>query len=289
MDTAFNNSFKHQQIDVKGISVHLVEAGKNSKQRILFLHGYPENWRAFENVMNILKDDYHLLAIDLPGIGKSEKITSSDKLSIAAFLNDLIEKLNLKNIILAGHDCGGMITYSFIRHFASKISKAIIMSTAVPGVAPWEEVKRNPHIWHFAFYAIPDLPESLIEGKQGLLFDYYFDSLTFIKDAFSADKRKSYADAYSNPLSLKTSFDWYRAFPEDEKENANYIEVNIPVLYLKGDKDFGDIKKYVEGFKKSGLKNITGELITNSGHFISEEQPNEVAIALERFIKQKSK
>lgn len=288
MDTAFN-SFKHQQIDVKGISIHLVESGNKSKQTILFLHGYPENWRAFENIMYILKNDYHLLAIDLPGIGKSEKITSSDKLSIAAFLNDLIEKLNLKNIILVGHDCGGMITYSFIRHFANKIAKAIITSTAVPAVEPWEEVKRNPHIWHFAFYAIPNLPESLIEGKQRLLFDYYFDSLTFIKDAFSVDKRKSYADAYANPLSLKTSFDWYRAFPKDEKDNANYIEVNIPVLYLKGDKDFGDIKNYVEGFKKSGLKNITGESIANSGHFTFEEQPYEVAIALDSFIKQKSK
>lgn len=286
MDTAFN-SFKHQQIDVNGLSIHLVEAGKNSKQTILFLHGYPENWRAFENIMNILKNDYHLLAIDLPGIGKSEKITSSDKLSIAVFINDLIEKLNLKDIILVGHDCGGMITYSFIRHFASKISKAIIMSTAVPAVEPWEDVKRNPHIWHFAFYATPNLPESLIEGRQGLLFDYYFDSLTFIKDVFSADKRKSYADAYANPLSLKTSFDWYRAFPKDEKDNTHYIEVNIPVLYLKGDKDFGDIQNYVEGFKKSGLKNITGELITNSGHFISEEQPNEVATAIDNFIKQK--
>lgn len=50
--------------------------------------------------MNILKNDYHVLAIDLPGIGKSEKINLSDKFSIAVFVNDLIEKLNLSNTIL---------------------------------------------------------------------------------------------------------------------------------------------------------------------------------------------
>jgi hypothetical protein len=33
-------------------------------------------------------------------------------------------------------------------------------------VAPWEEVKRNPYIWHFAFFAIPELPEKAFSGKQ---------------------------------------------------------------------------------------------------------------------------
>jgi pimeloyl-ACP methyl ester carboxylesterase len=288
MDTEFN-SFEHQQIEVNNISTHLVEAGNKSKQTILFLHGYPENWEAFEDVMNLLKNDYHLLAVDLPGIGKSEKINSGDKLSIATFINDLIEKINLENIVLVGHDCGGMVTYSFIRHFTGKIAKAVIMSTAVPGVEPWEEVKRNPHIWHFSFYAVPNLPESLIEGKQRLLLDYFFDTLPFVKDAFSADKRKSYTAAYVNLLSLKTSFDWYRAFPQDEKENDRYIEISTPVLYLKGDKDSGNIEDYIAGFKKSGLKNIKGKLIANSGHFAPEEQPNEVALAIDNFIKQESK
>ncbi|TPG33937.1 alpha/beta fold hydrolase [Flavobacterium pectinovorum] len=283
MDSEFN-SFVQQQIQIKDTSIHLVEAGNKSKQTILFLHGYPENWEAFKDLMNILKNDYHVLAIDLPGIGKSEKINSSDKFSIAVFVKDLIEKLNLSNIILAGHDCGGMITYSFIRHFANKVSKAIIMNTAIPGVEPWEEVKRNPHIWHFAFYAVPNLPENLIEGKQRLLFDYFFDTLPFIKNVFDANKRERYVAAYADPLSLKTSFDWYRSFPEDEKENSTYKEVSVPVLYLKGDKDFGDIEDYVKGFRKNGLKNIQGKIIANSGHFASEEQPEEVAITIDNFI-----
>lgn len=99
MDTEFN-SFAQQQIQIKNTSIHLLEAGNKNKQTILFLHGYPENWESFKEVMNILKNDYHVLAIDLPGIGKSEKINLSDKFSIAVFVNDLIEKLNLSNIIL---------------------------------------------------------------------------------------------------------------------------------------------------------------------------------------------
>jgi pimeloyl-ACP methyl ester carboxylesterase len=37
-----------------GTSMHVIETGNRSGQPILFLHGYPENWQAFEGVMNEL-------------------------------------------------------------------------------------------------------------------------------------------------------------------------------------------------------------------------------------------
>ena len=41
---AIENTFQHQQIDINGISTHIIEAGDNKRPTILFLHGYPENW-----------------------------------------------------------------------------------------------------------------------------------------------------------------------------------------------------------------------------------------------------
>ena len=38
------NNFQHQQIDINGISTHIIEAGNNKRPSILFLHGYPEKW-----------------------------------------------------------------------------------------------------------------------------------------------------------------------------------------------------------------------------------------------------
>lgn len=104
-----SNNFQQRQIKVDSKSFHLVEMGNKEKQAILFLHGYPENWSAFEKVMDELRNDYHLLTIDLPGIGLSEKIGKSDKKTIAKFINAIIEHLGLSNVILAGHDIGGMI------------------------------------------------------------------------------------------------------------------------------------------------------------------------------------
>ncbi|MBO9204390.1 MULTISPECIES: alpha/beta fold hydrolase [Niastella] len=273
----------HQQINVGGISVHVALAGDSANQAILFLHGYPENWQEFEGVMNILKDTYYVLAIDLPGIGMSEPIASGDKCSMAGFIKNIIETLHIERIILVGHDIGGMTTYSFIKQFSEKLVKAIIMNTAIPGIEPWEQVKRNPYLWHFALYAVPALPEAVFAGKQRILFDYFYNTLSFHKQAIGEDRRNEYANAYSNAVALKTSFDWYRAFLHDEKSNAKGESVNVPVLYIRGEMESGDMGQYVEGLKKSGLSNLTAKLIPHCGHFAPEEQTEIIAEIIRGF------
>jgi pimeloyl-ACP methyl ester carboxylesterase len=280
-----DNVISHQQINVGGISVHVALAGDSANQAILFLHGYPENWQEFEGVMNRLKDTYYVLAIDLPGIGLSEPIVSSDKRCMAEFINNFLQALHIDRIVLVGHDIGGMTAYSFIKQYPEKLLKAIIMNTAIPGVEPWEQVKRNPYIWHFALYGVPALPEAVFAGRQRILFDYFYNTLSFNKQAIDDDKRDAYENAYSNSIALKTSFDWYRAFPHDEKDNSQNKPVNVPVLYIRGDKESGDINEYTEGLRKSGIHDLRSKLIESCGHFALEEQTEIVADVINNFIK----
>jgi pimeloyl-ACP methyl ester carboxylesterase len=82
-------------------------------------------------------------------------------------------------------------------------------------------------------------------------------------------------------------FDWYRAFQQDEKNNIAVERqiVATPVLYLRGDKDPGlGLERYLEGLRHGGLYDVRGETIADSGHFAPDEQPEEVAWALERFL-----
>ena len=91
----------------------------------------------------------------------------------------------------------------------------------------------------------------------------------------------------TRPQALKAGFDWYRAFPQDEKDNiaVERQPVDTPVLYLRGDKDPGlGVDRYVEGLRQGGLRDVEGGTIANSGHFAPDEQPQDVARALERFL-----
>jgi len=279
-----NNAISHQQINVGGISVHVALAGDSASQPILFLHGYPENWQEFEGVMNGLKDTYYVLAIDLPGIGMSEPIASGDKRCMAEFINQILEVLHIERVALVGHDIGGMTAYSFIKQFPEKLLRAVIMNTVIPGIDPWEQVKRNPYIWHFALYAVPALPEAVFAGKERVLFDYFYDTLSFNKQAIDDDKRSAYANAYHNIIALKTSFDWYRAFPHDEKDNSSNSPGEVPVLYIRGEKESGNIDEYAEGLRKNGFRNLHCKLIPACGHYAPEEQPEVVAQVIRDFI-----
>jgi len=280
-----NNPVIDVRTNVSGITVHYLEAGDKNNPALLLCHGYPETAAAFIPLMNILQDKFHLVAPDLPGIGESGKIAHADKAAIASFLNEFIEALKLNKPAAIGHDIGGMIVYSLLRHFPGSISQAVIMNTAIPGVPPWEEVKKNPYIWHFAFYSVPELPETLIAGHQRLLFDYFYDTLSFNKNAIPPEKREQYAMAYQSPEALKTSLDWYRAFTEDEKDNAHSLPGSIPVLYIKGAKEPGNrITDYVNGLKENGVHHITAKLIDDSGHFSLEEQPQAVAKVISELL-----
>ena len=70
-----------------------------------------------------------------------------------------------------------MIVYPYLRSFGD-LARAVIMDVVIPGVPPWQEVVRNPYIWHLAFHSVPRLPELLVQGHQREYFDFFYDVLS---------------------------------------------------------------------------------------------------------------
>jgi pimeloyl-ACP methyl ester carboxylesterase len=280
--------FAHRQVFVEDIYIHVVSAGQADKPAILFLHGYPENWQAFEKIMTGLSDEFYTLAMNLPGIGQSGKIASNDKRTIARYVNGVIGELGLTNTTVVGHDAGGMVAYAYLKAYPETLAKAVIMNVVIPGIDPWAQVMQNPQVWHFRFNAIPDLPETLVSGKQRAFFDYFFNTISARPEQISEESRDAYVDAYSSHDALHTGFEWYRAFPQDEKDNTETkgTVVQTPVLYLRGEKEYGKIDEYLAGFREGGLTNIRGQLIPGSGHYAPEEAPDDVTVALRAFMKE---
>lgn len=276
-------------MNVDGIPVHVVEAGAHLEPVVVFLHGWPENWRAFERVMLQLALDTRVVAIDLPGIGESEIPTPSfDKQTIARYVRGVIQSLKLDAVTLVGHDVGGQIVYAYLHAYPGELQKAAIMNVAIPGVDPWSDLQRNATIWHFAFHKIPNLPERLVAGRQAVYFGHFYDLLSARPDGVGEQARLFYVQAYTRPSALRTGFEWYRAFAQDERDNLEVMgeSVETPVLYLRGDADKGlDLEGYLNGLRKAGLRDVTGWVIPRSGHFSMDESPDEVAGALRRFIR----
>lgn len=279
------SDLRHRQVGVENVSIHVVEAGDPKNGSIVFLHGWPENWSAFEQTMLQLADSKHVVAIDLPGVGWSEgKVASNDKVTLARTVKGTIAALGLSHVTLVGHDVGGQIAYAYVRAYPGELDDAVIMNVAVPGIEPWSKVIANPKNWHFAFHAVPGLPEKLVAPAIAEYFEYFFDALEGPKRV-SPDQRKQFVEAYSRPSALQTGFEWYRAFEQDAKDNVALQgqRVKTRVLYVRGEREPVDIEDCVAGFRAAGIENIDAAVIPNAGHFVPSEQPQELAALLRQF------
>ena len=165
------------------------------------------------------------------------------------------------------------------------LARAALLNIVIPGVEPWDEVERNPHIWHFAFHSVPELPELLVAGHVRRYFDFFYDAISGPRGV-PETARKNYAKAYSRPEALHAGFEWYRAFAGDAKANraVGGRQLETPVLHVRGDAEIGKIDDYVAGLRKAGLANVSSRILTECGHFSPDEQPAQLAEALGDFI-----
>lgn len=278
--------FHHRYVIVDELLIHVIDAGNREDPAVMLLHGWPENWSAWKQVIQDLCTDHHVIAIDLPGIGASLTAPPAyDKRTLAGIIGRLIETIGLSGVTLAGSDIGGQIVYAAVQDAVPHVSRAIIASVVIPGIEPWSVVIANPYIWHFAFHTVPRLPEYLVTGNVAEYFDFFYDQLAANPARLTPEIRQRFVDAYTGPTALHTGFEWYRAFARDARSNQeHHRETDLPVLYLRGEEEQGQpLRHYIEGLRGAGLRNVTGRMIAGAGHFIAIEQPGAFAREVREF------
>ncbi len=79
---SFDTSFSHHTAKVNGVNLHYATGGKG--EPLVLIHGYPETWYTWHEMMPALAEKYMVIAVDSRGLGDSE-ITSTgyDKRNVA--------------------------------------------------------------------------------------------------------------------------------------------------------------------------------------------------------------
>jgi pimeloyl-ACP methyl ester carboxylesterase len=67
------NAVHYQTVEIDGVDIFYREAGSPENPTLLLLHGFPTSSHMFRNLIEDLKEDYHLVAPDYPGFGNSEQ------------------------------------------------------------------------------------------------------------------------------------------------------------------------------------------------------------------------
>lgn len=273
-----------KKITIGHIPVTYYEGG-HGNSTIVLLHGWPQTSYIWRKVFQPLAAQHRVIAIDLPGMGNDNIADSTDTRSIAAIVKNMCDQLKLDQFHLAGHDIGAWVATAFAIDYEEKLKSLIVMDAGIPGLIPDEIfVPGNAgKIWQFYFHSIKGLPELLIEGKEKEYISWYFENKSVVKDAITAADIDHYFEAYKGKERLANSFAYYQSFPESTVQNkACFRNFDIPVLAIGGEKAQG--LNMGKAMSKICAENVTAVSIPDCGHYIPEEQPQEMLKAFNEFF-----
>ena len=162
----FPAGFRTQDISTNGATLH-VRIGGQGPAAIL-LHGYGETGDMWVPLAAELARDHTVIVPDLRGMGLSSRPQSGyDKKTQGHDVAGVLDTLTIDRADLITHDIGNMVGYAFAAQSKGRVARFVIMDAPLPGVGPWEEVLKNPLLWHFRFGG-PDM-ERLVAGRERII------------------------------------------------------------------------------------------------------------------------
>jgi magnesium chelatase accessory protein len=113
-------------VDAAGLKWHVQRSG--SGPNILLLHGFAASTHSWREIIPILARDYSVLAIDLPGHGRTSAIPSvqSSISGLGNMLTILLDTLDFNPAFVVGHSAGAVILCSMA--LSHQISPRAIVS-----------------------------------------------------------------------------------------------------------------------------------------------------------------
>jgi pimeloyl-ACP methyl ester carboxylesterase len=277
----FPSSFRTEDISTDGATIHVRIGGKGSA--VVMLHGFGDTGDMWAPIAAVLAHDHTVVVPDLRGMGLSSHPEGGyDKKTQARDIAQVLDKLNVQQAALVTHDIGNMVGYAFAAQFPARVTRWVVIDAPLPGIGPWDEILRSPVLWHFNFRG-PDV-ERLVKGRERIYLDRFWNELSANPKAIDEATRRHYAALYARPGAMHSAFNQFAAFTQDAIDNKAFAancKLSMPVLALGADHSFGtqmaDDVRFV-------ATDVTGGVISNSGHWVVEEQLQQTTAAIVGFI-----
>jgi pimeloyl-ACP methyl ester carboxylesterase len=280
--------FTHRWVDADGVRLHAVEGGRPAGPAVVLLAGFPQTWWAWRKVMPSLAGRFRVIAIDLPGQGHSERPAGSyDTHTVAAHVHAAVNALGVPAYWLAAHDIGAWVAFSLALTFESRLRGVALLDAGIPGITLPEAIPTDPErawkTWHFAFHLVPDLPETLLAGREREYVGWFLKTKALSPGTFDEAELDHYAAAVATDGGLRASLAYYRDAAESARRNHEALgrqHLTVPVLGISGsDGSIPDMAASISPWAGT----VTGVVVPDAGHFIPDEQPEAVAAAIAAF------
>jgi pimeloyl-ACP methyl ester carboxylesterase len=269
--------FRSESAEVNGIRLHYVIGGQGDA--VVLVHGWPQTWYEWHRLMPQLADRYTVIAPDLRGAGESDKpftSTGYPKVLLAEDLHQLVRTLGFERVFLVGHDIGVMVAFAYAMQYPEEVRRLVLLDVPVPGAEPyWTQAEQDPRLWHVGFHNERGFAERMVQGREREYLTHFYEKYSFGgRNPMTAEEVDEFVRAYSQPGALTGGFEWYRAFSQDEQDNAALLrqrgKLRMPVLALGGESSGGPT---MVPMARTIAEDVRGGSIPGAGHWMVEEQP----------------
>jgi pimeloyl-ACP methyl ester carboxylesterase len=281
-----------------GITLHYARCGKPGAPLVLFVHGFPEYWGAWEDVLPSFADGYYAVAPDLRGFNLSSQpadVAAYRAREIVGDLAQLIDHLGYANAYVVAHDWGGAAAWQLAIAQPRRVRKLAILNSPHP-IPFARDLADDPAQQAASGYMNrlrePDAEDVLARDGYVRLFEIFEKSGRRDLQWLTPQRRQRYREVWTRGLT--GALNYYRATPlypptdRDPGARAPTLDprqfiVRVPTLVLWGMRDTALLPGLLDGLAEL-VPDLTIERFADATHWIAHEEPAAVAEHLRAFF-----
>lgn len=156
--------------------MHYVIGGRG--EPLILVHGWPQTWYCWHNIMSHLRNRYTVIAVDLRVAGGSSRPAPGagyDARTMAEDIHQLAERLGLSGRRIVGHDIGLLVAYAYAAAYPDEVRRLVILDGLLVGIEPTTSAfQADPRSWVFGLHQTPALPEMLTVGREREYLTWFY-------------------------------------------------------------------------------------------------------------------
>lgn len=281
----FDYGFRSQTAVVNGITVSYIDEGKGEKTLVL-VHGLASNGGFWRYNIGELAKEFRVIAVDLPGYGKSQKDVYPYTMSFYAdIVSGLVTQLGLGTIVYVGHSMGGQIGIHFSFRHKEQLERLILAAPA--GLEPFS---RGDGDWLKSVMTIDFVkktPEDRIRANLAMNFYNYTDRYEWmVEERARMAKGADFEDfCYAVVRSVHGML--------DEPTTKRLKDISVPSHLIFGERDglipnpilHGGEARDVAKIGTDAIPGVTLQFIPEAGHMLQIEKPEEFNSIVRQLVK----
>lgn len=212
-------------VKIMGAKIRYTDVGKG--RVVVLLHGFLENLEVWfgNHFAQELAKHYRIIAIDLPGHGKSECVGYVHRMErMATVVKAVMDEIGLRRYVLVGHSMGGYVALAFAEKYPETVSGLCLFHSTCTADSDAKKIERER-----AIRLVKKSPAKYTSALIGNLFA--LANVRYMREEINWMKR----------MAAKTKVQGIVACLEGMKIRKNRENVlryaELPVLFIAGKRD----------------------------------------------------